>query len=248
MSVVFRRISSAIITATSLLKAADQKRSGRDWNELSCFAGGSGRCCQMPRRSNPGSGCGRTLMFLRMVNELVVAQEAHAFVAERRMLLVLTDTKVFWSINEQLWFAGINMEPHDIYKAETSFSSLVIGKESSKIWPDEDPLMEMLPIKDFCREPSFLLQDNSTFLPTCDVPELFSSIFYSFHFWQLDNCKRGSTSMWVEREVLMDYVIETASPELCLNRCVLIKSYKQTWQSICWDRWREFFFFHHSKR
>lgn len=44
-------------------------------------------------------------------------------------------------------------------------------------------------------------------------------------------------------EVLIDYVIETASPKLWLNWCMLMKTYKQTWQSMCWDRWREFFFF-----
>lgn len=84
MSVVFRRLSSAIITTTSLLKAADQKRSGRDWNELSCFAGGSGLCCQMLRHSNPGSGCGRTLMFLRMVNELAGCTRGACFCCRGR--------------------------------------------------------------------------------------------------------------------------------------------------------------------
>lgn len=118
-------------------------------------------------------------------------------------------------------------------KLRHPFHLLLLEKKSSKLWPDEDPLVEMMEDclqKDFCRQPSFLLHDNS-FLPTCDP-----STVYHFHFWI-----RGSTSMWLKREVLIDYIIETASPKLCLNRCMLIKTHKQTCQSVCWNHWREFF-------
>lgn len=77
----------------------------------------------------------------------------------------------------------------------------------------------------------------------CAWTFFFHLLLFLFLDRQLDNCRRGLTSMWLKREVLIDYIIETALPKLCLNRCMLIKTYKQTWQSICWDHWRELFFF-----